>query len=161
MIQYILHHSCALLFKRKLNMTSRASVFKKFGRTLKVTFENAKGQNKSVELVKMRTFKAIRRFMINVADPLAVVYYNLRSRSRLDNPCCICHSTDNIEMHHVKALKEKVSGFQSVMKAMNRKQIPVCQSCHHKIHNGTYDGLSLSEISNSFLSTNKVRSRVR
>jgi predicted HNH restriction endonuclease len=32
------------------------------------------------------------------------------------------------------------------MAAINRKQIPVCQNCHRDIHNGKYDGASLSSI---------------
>jgi group II intron reverse transcriptase/maturase len=142
LVQFILHHSCALLFKRKLNMTSRASVFKRFGRTLKVEYDTAKGK-KEASLLKIKTFRAIRKFTVEPREPLAVVYYGLRSRSSLDKACVICNSTENIEMHHVKALKGKVSGFKSVMKAMNRKQIPVCKSCHKKIHLGTYDGFSL------------------
>jgi predicted HNH restriction endonuclease len=51
-------------------------------------------------------------------------------------------------MHHIKALKTaKAVGFINVMKAMNRKQIPVCKSCHVKIHNGSYDKLKLSDLS--------------
>jgi predicted HNH restriction endonuclease len=53
---------------------------------------------------------------------------------------------NEVEMHHIRALKEKVAGFMSVMRAMNRKQIPVCRACHLKIHNGTYDGLSLKDL---------------
>jgi len=145
LIQFILHHSCAALFKRKLNMTSRAAVFKRFGRTLTVEYDTKKGK-KSISLLKAKSFRAIRKFSINVGDPFAIVYHNLRSLSKLDSPCTICKSVENIEMHHIKALKGKVSGFTSVMKAMNRKQIPVCRTCHNKIHDGTYDGLSLKEI---------------
>jgi len=45
-------------------------------------------------------------------------------------------------MHHIKALKSKTSGFMNVMRAMNRKQITVCKSCHVKIHAGIYSGIS-------------------
>jgi hypothetical protein len=33
-----------------------------------------------------------------------------------------------------------------IMKALNRKTIPVCQKCHIKIHKGIYDGISLKEF---------------
>jgi predicted HNH restriction endonuclease len=49
-------------------------------------------------------------------------------------------------MHHVKALIGKTSGFMDIMRAMNRKQIPVCKSCHVKIHAGKYSGISLKNL---------------
>jgi hypothetical protein len=49
-------------------------------------------------------------------------------------------------MHHVKALKGKTRGFMDIMRAMNRKQIPVCKSCHVKIHGGNYSGISLKNL---------------
>jgi len=33
------------------------------------------------------------------------------------------------------------------MGTVNRKQLPVCHSCHWKIHNGKYDGVDLKELS--------------
>jgi hypothetical protein len=52
-------------------------------------------------------------------------------------------------MHHVKHLRkesEKATNFQSIMSKLNRKQIPVCTSPHHKIHVGKYDGVSLRTL---------------
>ena len=52
-------------------------------------------------------------------------------------------------MHHVKHIRKggvKSSGFTALMSQLNRKQIPVCHSCHVKIHNGTYAGTSLKEL---------------
>ncbi len=68
----------------------------------------------------------------------------------LDN-CAICGSQEqeNVEMHHVRHIRkrgEKVQGFTLYMAAINRKQVPVCRKCHREIHNGKYDGASLSSI---------------
>ena len=75
----------------------------------------------------------------------------MRSRSKLGKPCYICGSAEGIEMHHVRHIRKmdakKASGFNAVMNALNRKQIPTCQECHHKIHRGEYDGLGLSDLS--------------
>ena len=63
--------------------------------------------------------------------------------------CCICGKEGYIEMHHVKSIKalgQKVKGFDKVMKRLNRKQIPVCLDCHWKIHKGLYDGLNLDQV---------------
>jgi len=49
-------------------------------------------------------------------------------------------------MHHVRSLKGKPKGFTATMKAMNRKQIPVCRICHNKIHYGLYDGLRINDL---------------
>jgi len=40
----------------------------------------------------------------------------------------------------------KLKGIDKEMASINRKQIPVCSSCHLKIHNGAYDGLALRKL---------------
>lgn len=52
-------------------------------------------------------------------------------------------------MHHVRSLQGKGAGFLAVMRAMNRKQIPVCKQCHMKIHRGEYDGKALAKLHSS------------
>ena len=55
-------------------------------------------------------------------------------------------------MHHVKHIRngtEKPTGFQSIMAKLNRKQVPVCPTCHKNIHAGKYDGASLDELQKS------------
>lgn len=143
LIQYILHHSCAKLFARKLKLSSRARVFHKFGKDLKVV-NRVNGKVTKFNLT--RSFVRTGKFHINPPLPLDSVYYALRSKSALGEVCSICGRSDDIEMLHVKAIKGKVRGFLAVMRAMNRKQIPVCSSCHSRIHRGLYDGLSLSSI---------------
>jgi hypothetical protein len=32
------------------------------------------------------------------------------------------------------------------MQPLNRKQIVCCKTCHNRIHNGTYNGLRLSDF---------------
>ena len=153
LIQYILLHSCAKLFGRKLNLNSRNVVFSKFKSNLQVKAPvsdapNSKSKIYSFKLAK--SFKATGKFLINPAEPLDTVYYKLRTRSKLDDEslCCICASNERVEMHHVKALKGKSGKFMDVMRAMNRKQIPVCFTCHRKIHAGLYSGISLKKIAN-------------
>jgi len=36
------------------------------------------------------------------------------------------------------------------MRALNRKQIPVCATCHRKIHNGEYYGIRLTDLAYDF-----------
>ena len=63
--------------------------------------------------------------------------------------CLICGEQKGVEMHHVKHLRkegDKHTGFIWVMSKMNRKQIPVCKSCHNNTHAGKYDGISLKYL---------------
>jgi hypothetical protein len=65
----------------------------------------------------------------------------------LDSNCSICDSSNNIEMPHIHSLKYAEPRIYAERKrAMNRKQIPVCKTCHSKIHNGIYDGVALNKV---------------
>jgi hypothetical protein len=78
----------------------------------------------------------------------------MRTRSKLGKPCCICGTSGqdaHIVMHHVRHMrklshKRKPAGFNHILRKLNRKQIPVCEECHRKIHQGSYDGLKLSSL---------------
>jgi len=43
-------------------------------------------------------------------------------------------------MHHVKHLKNLNPKLSTTDKIMATLKIPVCETCHDKIHSGTYDG---------------------
>ena len=66
-----------------------------------------------------------------------------------------------MEIHHVRKLsKTKRKDYLSTMMArMNRKQIPVCQKCHIKIHQGVYDGKRVTEfvLFNSDMSESRMQ----
>jgi hypothetical protein len=63
-IQYLLHHSCAKLFSRKLKMHSRSRVFHKFGKDLKV-FRQV-GNKKEIYNFKLSSsYYVTREFNIN------------------------------------------------------------------------------------------------
>jgi predicted HNH restriction endonuclease len=76
----------------------------------------------------------------------------MRTRSKLGMPCCTCGETvGQIVMHHVRHVrklshKREATGFNRILRAINRKQIPVCTVCHGKIHRGEYDNFKLSEL---------------
>jgi predicted HNH restriction endonuclease len=65
-------------------------------------------------------------------------------------PCCICSSSEHVEMHHVRHIRKigakKPTGVHAILRTLNRKQLPVCVECHEKIHRGEYDGLRLSDL---------------
>jgi group II intron reverse transcriptase/maturase len=55
--------------------------------------------------------------------------------------CEYCGATDNLQMHHVRKLKELKGKelWEKHMIARNRKTFAVCIKCHKTIHNGTMD----------------------
>jgi predicted restriction endonuclease len=73
-----------------------------------------------------------------------------RTAFKLSGRCAICGSTDKVEMHHERHIRgynvKQQQGFLAIMGALNRKQIPLCKHHHVCVHNGTYDGISLSEL---------------
>lgn len=57
--------------------------------------------------------------------------------------CELCGSTENVEIHHVRALKDiqKYPGrekpeWEKRMIALRRKTMPVCRTCHDDVHAG-------------------------
>ncbi|QQE79742.1 group II intron reverse transcriptase/maturase [Alicyclobacillus sp. SO9] len=69
----------------------------------------------------------------------------------LKDTCELCESRGNIEMHHVKKLKDlKNNGrkekpeWMKRMITMRRKTLAVCHECHTSIHSGTYNGKRLA-----------------
>jgi hypothetical protein len=65
------------------------------------------------------------------------------SQRLLADTCELCGSHLNVEMHHVKGLKNlKVKGrkpkprWMTVMASRRRKSLPVCRTCHDDIHAG-------------------------
>jgi group II intron reverse transcriptase/maturase len=146
LINFILRHSCAKTLARKFRLGSRAGAFKMFGDKLKTKDDKPIGLNIPKSYVKTKKFKV----NLNYTDPFKVLTWKLETQVNNWDPCWICGSKDKIEMHHVKHLRKDVNpnqiGFTKLMSDLNRKQIPVCQSCHLKIHKGTYNGLALKDL---------------
>jgi len=145
LINFILRHSCAKTLARKFRLGSRAGAFKKFGGRLATQDEKPMGLNIPKSYTKTKAFKA----HLNYTDPLEVLSWRLRTQMAWD-PCWICGTEENIEMHHVKYLRKEIpknqAGFTQLMSKLNRKQIPACQACHLQIHSGNYNGLALKDL---------------
>lgn len=94
LIQYILQHSLACTVMNKLKLGSRRQVFLKYGATIKVPLEitnredgNKEKKAKTVEFKLQPSLKRICKYSTSPADPFQLFYYNLRSRSRIDDNC--------------------------------------------------------------------------
>lgn len=66
----------------------------------------------------------------------------------LANRCELCGSTRNVEVHHIRSIKELKRRFKGKeapkwvvsMVARHRNTLVVCRNCHVDIHAGTHDG---------------------
>lgn len=154
-IQYILRYSLAKTLAHKYRCSMRR-IFRRHGHNLRFEWQLRDGKRKSVKFAE-HTDWTIRKdaFSAKPTDPDRLAWHaGLRTRSKLGFPCLICGTHDNVEMHHVRHVQKmgarKPKGFQAVMRALNRKQIPVCNCCHLKIHNGEYDGIRLQDLAYDF-----------
>lgn len=85
----------------------------------------------------------------------SISWVNLRTQAAFDMPCAICGTSDDVEMHHLKHIRKRSytlipeeNTLEKVMALRNRKQVPVCASCHRKVvHAGKYRGPDLSVFS--------------
>lgn len=147
-IMYILKYSiiCTLARKKRL---STAKIIKKYGKN--ITFQLSYGKQKTLNFPSTLKKGPSNSFKITTPqreiDPFDITRWKTRTLRILDRPCYICGATENIEMHHIRKLnKADTQSFIEVMRAMNKKQIPVCKVCHNNIHRGLYDGLAFNKM---------------
>jgi hypothetical protein len=132
----------------KLKLSSRAKVFKKFGKELVVVKADEKKLIKEVKfnyqrtLIRLEEFKTGKKTEKNIVLPYSVFDHALRSIKIRNSRCSICGVTSNIEMHHRRPLKASITDntLKGIVKNLTRKQIPLCKECHFKVHAGSYSG---------------------
>lgn len=154
-IQYILKFSLAKTLARKYNI-SLPKVFKRFGKNLMIVIKGKEGKkDKEVSFYSNQNWSKNRDAFQDKTVPnvdRVRMATKVRTRSKLGKPCCICgESAEQIVMHHVRHIrklshKREPTGFNRMLRAINRKQIPVCESCHGKIHRGEYDDVKLTDL---------------
>jgi group II intron reverse transcriptase/maturase len=142
--RYVLQYSLAKTLAHKEG-SSVSKICRKYGKD--IVFEKPNGRKVHFFNQPLKQVKKAKGYLVDM-DNLPT-WGPRRTRSRLLDNCVICGSQENVEMHHVRHIRkrgEKVQGFTLYMAAINRKQVPVCRKCHREIHNGKYDGASLSSI---------------
>ena len=154
-IQYILEFSLAKTLAQKFKI-SVPQVFKRFGKGFTILIPGKEGkEDRKVSFYLNHDWAKDRdAFQAGTYSDIDQVRtaIRMRTRSKLGKPCCICNeAVGQIVMHHVRHIRKmsnrrEVTGFTRIMRMMNRKQIPVCEHCHQKIHRGEYDNLKLSEL---------------
>jgi len=154
-IQYILEYSLAKTLAHKYKI-SVPQAFKRFGKGFSITIEGKGGKaDREVRFYLNHDWTKHRdAFQSGKVSDIDLVrtWTAMRSRSKLGEPCCACgEAVEPIVMHHVRHIrklshKREATGFNRILRAINRKQVPVCKACHGKIHRGEYDHLKLSDL---------------
>jgi len=155
-IQYILQFSLAKTLAFKFKISVKAT-FKRYGRDMCIRIPGKKGKEDREVRFSLNHDWGKRREAFQRGNPRIDqlrTTLGTRTRSKLGKPCCVCGKTSEetqIVMHHVRHIrklshKREAVGFNRILRMLNRKQIPVCEECHRRIHQGTYDGLKLSQL---------------
>ncbi|WP_338246720.1 group II intron reverse transcriptase/maturase [Dictyobacter halimunensis] len=132
--------------------TTVKKVHKKFGVTWIVERRACKGlqatiprEGKNPLIARWGGISLKRRLQAILNDQPPIIW---GGRSELEkrllaDTCELCGSTDRVEVHHIRALKDlERKGRQEkplwakVMSARRRKTLVVCWSCHRNIHAG-------------------------
>jgi hypothetical protein len=142
--RYVLLYSLAKTLASKERASVRR-IFRQYGKDITITKPNGR----EVHFVN-QPLTQVRRAEITTSDiDVLPTWWPRKTQTRLLENCAICNSMDKVEMHHVRHIRkrgEKVAGFTLYLAAQNRKQLPVCHSCHQDIHKGKYDGANLVAI---------------
>lgn len=126
-------------------MRTLRKTFAAFGRDLACTIDRG-GKKIKVSLVQMselsRGSLADPKAETNLAS-LESVWNSKFTKSNLNKACLICGSESDVEMHHVRKIRDlraqdsKLDFFTRQMAAINRKQIPLCKTHHQGLHNNS------------------------
>ena len=149
-VMYILQYSCLMTLSHK-HRRSLPKTISVIGVFPTITYKDANGKEKKVRFWTPKQWQMPKKASHRELDmdQLNALTFKL-THSRLGSPCMVCGSNDKVEMHHLRALrkgnKDITKGFNRILSAINRKQVPLCRKCHNEVHAGRYDGLSLSEL---------------
>jgi len=147
-IYWILKISLRKTLSRKFNV-SKHRLTKKYGQHLNCNYQTSQGINKYINFQfppLTRDPMAFKVGNIDFKDPLYAGLWNVRSINGLHEVCASCGTESGIEMHHLKHIKTinpRLNSFDKLLARINRKQVPLCNECHHKVHVGKYEGTSL------------------
>lgn len=134
-VHYILKESCARLLSAKFKAKTQAKIFATYGKNLK-----GKDKHGFADVVLGINTAA---FNVNVDDVSLRFNAEGISKASLENlRCAKCDSDYRVEMHHIRMMKDlnpKASPVDKIMARRNRKQIPLCRSCHMEHHSKKAD----------------------
>ena len=138
--------------------TTKRQIIKKYGEGRFLVFKYGVNQGKVLTVAKSGGFtRDTSAFQLRKVtedrDPIAKGHVSDTATWVKRGICGICAKKGYTEMHHVRHIKRqghKYKGFDLVLQNINRKQVPLCLSCHHKVHKGQYDGESIKKLAQQF-----------
>lgn len=153
-LEYILRYSCAMTLANREKSSIRA-IFIKY--TPKLSIHNpTPGSKSTVSFPSLKDMKLqYRPHIITTVDPFKVNKY-LRTKFKVFSACCICGSSDKVQLHHTNSLasgggKAKQKTLTALDMRLKRKQIPVCHRCHVEITSGRYNKESPSVFFDEYM----------
>lgn len=145
-IIWLIKESCASTLALKLKVKTISKIFNKFGKDLTCTIDNGR-EKKYISLIREKDLVKGSLKHIKNPDPIMNLEksWNAKfTKSNLFKGCIICGTTEGVEMHHVKFIKDLRSKYSQLdfytrqLRAMNRKQVPLCKAHHIGLHNNTW-----------------------
>jgi hypothetical protein len=144
-VKYIMEYSMYKTFANKYRMSVRKIIEKyRVDKDFAVFYCNKKGDRKMRVFFNgsfRRKVEIMGTFFDNVPSTIMVTATTSLIDRLKAHQCELCGANNNLEMHHVRKLKD-VKGkepWKILMIARRRKTMAVCQSCHKKIHYGRMD----------------------
>jgi group II intron reverse transcriptase/maturase len=124
-------YSCALSLAKKFKLKTLAKTFKKFGPDL--AFKNDKGKvYKIFRPQNLRILSMNKQFNtsseLKIDKLLRMSWTSSLTKFQFDEVCAICGTTDNIEIHHIKSVKNvrvKTRTYAQWVGKFLRKSIPL------------------------------------
>ena len=154
-LQWVMNKSLAKTLANKHKTTAR-KIFRRY----KSTVQTAHGERACVEVVVQRgegKRPLVARFggiplkrkrqavLVDQKPTWNRTEHNELIQRLLANTCELCESTEDIEVHHVRALRDlNVKGrrekpkWVQLMAARKRKTLVVCRTCHLNAHDGSW-----------------------
>jgi hypothetical protein len=126
--------------KYRISLRQAITKFKKNG-VFTVYYTDRKGNRKSSIFYNKGFKRKTDNVRLNV-DNVPGIMYTLGRTSLIERlktqKCELCGDTKNLEMHHIRKMKDLKGKEPWVIKmsARKRKTMAVCHKCHVKIHNG-------------------------
>lgn len=139
--KYIMEYSMYKTFAGKYR-TSVKKILRKYkkNKLFTIHYTNKKGETK-VQTFYNKSFKRCKPIVSEQLDDIITINY-ITGTSLIDRLkatiCENCGATENLEMHHIRKLKD-LDGkkfLDKMMIARQRKTIALCRSCHLKVHAG-------------------------
>ena len=140
--KYIMEYSMYKTFANKYR-TSVSSICRKYKKdnVFTVFYTNKKGETKMRHLYNEGFRRKVEAkapfFDIIPSSNFTVMRTSLTDRLKA-RKCELCEATDDLEMHHIRKMKDIKGGkepWQVQMIARRRKTMAVCHKCHRRIHN--------------------------